>query len=207
MFGSTLSALRMYVMKQILHFQPELVDPTAFIAPGAVVLGDVTIGAQSSVWFNAVLRGDTDAIRIGQQTNIQDMCVIHCDEGLPCTLGDRVTLGHASIVHGATVADDCLIGIKAVVLNRATVGAGSLIAVGALVTEGTEIPPGSLVMGVPGKVVRQITARDRERIRHAAMHYVEAAKRYRDAYSQAGARSIVTENARLPHSSSNSSES
>ena len=168
-------------MKSKFHFRPEQVDPTAYIAAGAIVLGDVTIGAESSVWFNAVLRGDTDAIRIGKQTNVQDLCVIHCDEGLPCTLGDRVTMGHAAVVHGATIGDDCLIGMKAVVLNRATIGEGSLIAVGAVVTEGTQIPPGSLVMGIPGRVVRQLSEVDRLRIQHAAAHYVEAAKRYRAA--------------------------
>jgi carbonic anhydrase/acetyltransferase-like protein (isoleucine patch superfamily) len=166
------------------RFQRELIDPSVFIARGAVVLGDVTIGAESSVWFQAVIRGDTDAIRIGKQTNIQDSCVLHCDAGVPCTLGDRVTLGHGAIVHGATVGDDCLIGIRAVVLNRAVIGAGSLIAVGALVTEGVEIPPGSLVMGVPGRIVRQVTERDRERIRHAAQHYVEAARCYRAARNE-----------------------
>jgi carbonic anhydrase/acetyltransferase-like protein (isoleucine patch superfamily) len=166
-------------MKEILHFRPELVDPTAYIAPGAVVLGDVTLGAESSVWFNAVLRGDTDTIRIGKQTNVQDLCVIHCDEGVPCTLGDRVTMGHGAVIHGATIGDDCLIGMKAVVLNRATIGAGSLIAVGAVVTEGTVIPPGSLVIGIPGRVVRPLTEIDQGRIRHGARHYVEAAKRYR----------------------------
>jgi carbonic anhydrase/acetyltransferase-like protein (isoleucine patch superfamily) len=168
-------------MHDPLLFHPELVDPQAFIARGAIVLGNVTIGAESSVWFNAVLRGDSDAIRIGRQTNIQDACVLHCDAGVPCTIGDRVTLGHGAIVHGATVADDCLIGMRAVVLNRAVIGAGSLVAVGALVTEGVEIPPGSLVMGVPGKVVRQVTQRDIERIRHATQHYVEAARCYRQA--------------------------
>ncbi len=168
-------------MKEILRFRPELVDPSVFIAPGAIVLGDVTMAAESSVWFNAVVRGDTDSIRIGRQSNVQDLAVIHCDEGVPCTIGDRVTLGHAAIVHGATLEDDCLIGIRAVVMNGARIGAGSLIAVGALITEGVEIPPGSLVMGVPGKVIRQITERDLERIRHAASHYVGAAKAYREA--------------------------
>jgi carbonic anhydrase/acetyltransferase-like protein (isoleucine patch superfamily) len=168
-------------MKEILTFRPELVDPTAFIAPGAIVIGDVQLAAEASVWFNAVIRGDTDSIHIGRQSNVQDLAVIHCDEGMPCTIGERVTLGHAAIVHGATVEDDCLIGIRAVVMNGARVGAGSLIAVGALVTEGVQIPPGSLVMGVPGKVVRQVSEQDLARIRHAASHYVAAAKKYREA--------------------------
>ena len=159
------------------QFHPELVDPTAFIAPGAVVLGDVTIGAESSVWYNAVARGDAGAIRIGRQTNVQDLCLLHADPGFPCSLGDRVTLGHAAIVHGATVADDVLIGMGAIVMNGAKIGAGSLIAVRSLVLEGVEIPPGSVVMGSPGKVVRPVSDRDRELIRHAAEHYVAAARK------------------------------
>jgi carbonic anhydrase/acetyltransferase-like protein (isoleucine patch superfamily) len=162
------------------RFRPEQVDPTAFLAPGVVVVGDVTIGAESSVWFGSVIRGDAEAIRIGRRTNVQDLCVLHADEGFPCALGDNVTVGHAAIVHGATIEDDVLIGMRAVVMNGARIGRGSLIAVGALVTEGVVIPPGSLVMGLPGQVVREVNDRDRERIRHAAEHYVEAAKRYRE---------------------------
>jgi carbonic anhydrase/acetyltransferase-like protein (isoleucine patch superfamily) len=164
----------------------ELVDSTAFIAPGAVVLGDVAIGAESSVWFGAVIRGDTEVIRIGRQTNVQDGCVLHADEGYPCTLGDRVTLGHGAIVHGATVEHDCLIGMRAVVMNGARIGKGSIVAVGSIVTEGTEIPPGSVAIGQPAKVKRATTERDRERIRHAAAHYVAAAKAYREARQRDG---------------------
>lgn len=161
------------------QFHPELVDPEAYIAPTATVLGDVTIGAESSVWFGVVVRGDTEAIRIGRQTNIQDGSVLHADAGYPCTLGDRVTLGHGAIVHGATVEDDCLIGMRAAVMNGAKIGRGSIVAVGSIVTEGTEIPPGSVVMGQPAKVKRAVTERDLERIRHAANHYVAATKAYR----------------------------
>lgn len=157
---------------------PPRIDPTAFIAPGAVVVGDVEILAESSVWFGAVIRGDTDAIRIGRRTNVQDLCVLHADAGFPCHLGDGVTVGHAAIVHGATVEDDALIGMKAVIMNGARIGAGSIVAVGALVTEGTIVPPGSVVMGVPGKVRRSVADRDRERSRHAAEHYVALAKLY-----------------------------
>ncbi|MEO8493519.1 MAG: gamma carbonic anhydrase family protein [Planctomycetota bacterium] len=167
-------------MSSQVQFRDDLVAPTAYIAPGAIVLGDVTIGADSSIWFNAVVRGDAESIRIGSQTNVQDLCVLHADPGFPCTLGDRVTVGHAAIVHGATVEDDCMIGMRAVVMNGAKIGKGSLIAVGAVVTEGTEVPPGSVVMGVPGKVRREVTAADRERIAHAALHYVEQAKRFRE---------------------------
>jgi len=168
------------------RYRPELIDSTAFVAAGAVVIGDVTIGAESSIWFSAVIRGDTGAIRIGRQTNVQDGCVLHADEGFPCTLGDRVTLGHGAIVHGATVEDDCLIGMRAVVMNGAKIGKGSIVAVGSVVTEGTEIPPGSIAIGQPAKVKRQVTDRDRERIRHAAEHYVAAAKVYREAGRREG---------------------
>ena len=143
-----------------MKFRREFMDPSAFIAPGAVVLGDVTIGAESSVWFNAVIRGDTAAIRIGRQTNIQDLCVLHADAGFPCILGDRVTVGHSAIVHGAIVADDVMIGMRQVVMNS-TIGAGSLVAVGAIVLEGMEIPPASVVMGFPAHQTTARTARPR----------------------------------------------
>ena len=159
-------------------FHAELVDPTAFIAPGAQVVGEVVIGPQSSIWFNAVLRGDVEPIRIGRQTNVQDLCVLHTDFGWPCVLGDRVTLGHGAIVHGAVVEDDVLIGMRAVVMNGARIGAGSIVGVGAVITEGTLIPPGSVVMGVPGKVKRAIEPRDRKRIQSAAENYVQAIQRY-----------------------------
>jgi carbonic anhydrase/acetyltransferase-like protein (isoleucine patch superfamily) len=159
----------------------DLVDPTVYIAPGAVVVGDVTIGPQSSVWFGAVLRGDSAPIRIGAGSNVQDGCILHADEGFPCTLGDRVSLGHAAIVHGATVEDDCLIGMKAVVMTGAKIGRGSIVAVGSVVTEGTVIPPGSVALGQPAKVRREATDRDRERIAHAAGHYVEAGRVFQSA--------------------------
>ncbi len=165
-------------MTKSTHFQPDLVDPTAYIAPGAVVVGDVTIGPQSSVWFNAVIRGDVEAIRIGSRTNIQDLALLHADEGFPCTLGNRVTVGHSAIVHGARVDDDVMIGMRAVVMNGAHIGAGSIVAVGAVVLEGTVIPPGSVAMGVPAKVKRPTDDRDRQRIAYAADHYVAAAAQY-----------------------------
>jgi carbonic anhydrase/acetyltransferase-like protein (isoleucine patch superfamily) len=167
-------------------FRPEQVDPAAFLAPGAVVLGDVTIGPESSVWFGAVVRGDAEAIRIGRRTNVQDGCVLHADPGFVCTLGNGVTLGHGAIVHGATVEDDCLIGMRAVVMNGAKIGRGSVVAVGSVVLEGMEVPPGSVVMGQPAKIKRQTSERDLERIRHAAEHYVEAAKVYSLAGTQPG---------------------
>ncbi len=163
--------------KKVYRFWPEQVDPTAFIAENATVLGDVTIGAESSIWYGAVVRGDTEAIRIGNQTNVQDLSVLHADPGFPCTLGNRVTVGHGAIVHGATVEDDVMIGMRAVVMNGAVIGAGSIVGVGAVVTERTIIPPGSLVLGVPAQVKRPTETKDAERIRHAADHYVAASRK------------------------------
>jgi carbonic anhydrase/acetyltransferase-like protein (isoleucine patch superfamily) len=171
----------MYAMSALeISFRPEQIDPTAFIAPGAVIVGDVTIGPRASVWYQAVLRGDVAKIIIGAESNVQDGSILHADAGYPCTLGERVTLGHGAIVHGATIEDDVMIAMRAVVMTGARVGAGSIIAVGAVVLEGTEIPPGSVVMGTPGKVRRSCEDRDRALIRHAAEHYVAAAKAYRE---------------------------
>lgn len=156
-----------------------MIDPTAFLAQGAIVLGDVTLGKDASVWYNSVLRGDTDRIAIGEETNIQDLSMIHADPGIPCLVGSRVTVGHRVILHGCTVEDDCLIGMGAVLLNRVRVGSGSVIGAGALVLEGTEVPPGSLVLGFPARVVRPVDDRMRERIERAWRHYVEKARRHR----------------------------
>lgn len=170
-------------MDENTEFRADLVDPAAYIAPSAVVLGDVRLAAESSVWFHAVLRGDSAPIEVGRQSNVQDLCVLHADPGFPCQLGDRVTVGHAAIVHGAVIEDDCLIGMRAVVMNGARIGRGSIVAVGAVVTEGTQVPPGSVVMGVPAKVRRATTPEDQERIRHAASHYVENARRFKPSES------------------------
>jgi carbonic anhydrase/acetyltransferase-like protein (isoleucine patch superfamily) len=155
------------------------IDPTSFIHPAAVVIGAVSLGARSSVWPGAVLRADTDRIVIGADSNVQDGSVLHCDPGLPCLVGARVTIGHRAIVHGATVEDDCLIGMGAVVLNRAVVGRGSLIGAGAVVPEGMEIPPGSVVLGIPARVVRQATEEIQARIRRGAETYVDLGRRHR----------------------------
>jgi carbonic anhydrase/acetyltransferase-like protein (isoleucine patch superfamily) len=158
---------------------PELIDESVFIAPGAVVLGDVRIGAQSSVWYNAVLRGDTDTIRIGPRTNVQDGAVIHVDAGAPCLIGAGVTIGHRAVVHGALVEDDVLIGIGAIVLSGARIGHDCIIGAGSLVTGRSVIPPRSLVLGLPGRVVRQLTDEEVQSIRTAAEHYVEHGARYK----------------------------
>ncbi|MGH7140216.1 MAG: gamma carbonic anhydrase family protein, partial [Pirellulales bacterium] len=152
-------------------FRPHQVAGDAFIAAGARVVGDVTIGEESSVWFNAVIRGDSEAIRIGRETNIQDNCVLHADPGFPCVLGDGVTIGHAAVVHGAKIDDNVVIGMHAVVMNGAVVGRDSLVAVGAVITENAVIPPGSLVIGLPGKIVRELSADEIARNRRSAEHY------------------------------------
>lgn len=161
------------------EFWSEQVHPSVFLADGAVVRGDVTIGEQSSVWFNAVIRGDTTPIRIGQRTNIQDGCILHADPGFPCEIGNGVTLGHGAIIHGAVLADDVMIGMGAILLNGAQIGEGSIVAAGALVPEGREIPPRSLVVGVPGKVRGTVSEEQLARIHHAAEHYVAAAEEYK----------------------------
>jgi carbonic anhydrase/acetyltransferase-like protein (isoleucine patch superfamily) len=162
---------------RIIH-RAELVHATAFIAPGAVVVGNVTLEQDASVWFNAVLRGDTDAIRIGRGSNVQDGAVLHADPGTPCIIGNGVTVGHRAIVHGAQVGDNVVVGMGSIILNRAMVGENSIIAAGAIVTEDMVIPPGSLVMGVPAKVRRPVTEEEIGRNRWAAEHYVANAKRY-----------------------------
>ena len=155
------------------------IHPTAFIAPTALVMGDVWVGAESSVWYTAVVRGDMAPIRIGSRTNLQDGTVVHVDEDIPCTIGDRVGVGHRAILHGCTVEHDCLIGMGSILLNGAVVGRGSVIAAGSVLTEGMRVPPGSLVMGVPGKVVRPITDRLSRRIEETWRHYVGQARRHR----------------------------
>ena len=162
------------------EFQREKVAPNAFIAPNATVLGDVEVGEEASIWYGAIVRGDTAPIRIGQQTNIQDLCVLHADPGFPCSLGKRVTVGHGAIVHGATIEDDVLIGMRAVVMNGARVGAGSIVGVGAVVTEGMVVPPRSLVMGVPAKIRREVTVEERARFKLNAEHYSELRQAYKE---------------------------
>ena len=148
------------------------IDPTAFIHPLAFVCGDASLGARASVWPFAVVRADSDRITIGDDTNVQDGAVLHADPGVPCTLGARVTVGHRAIVHGATVEDDCLIGMGAIVLNGARIGSGSIVGAGAVVREGMDVPAGSLVLGVPGRVVRPTTEADRSAIARGAAAYV-----------------------------------
>ena len=150
-----------------------------FIHPLAFVCGDVTLGARASVWPTAVVRGDTAAIVIGDDSNVQDGTIVHVDRGVPCTIGARVAIGHRAIVHGATVEDGCLIGMGAILLNGVRVGTGSIIGAGTLCREGMQIPPNSLVVGVPGHVVRATTPEDRERIARTVASYLELQRRHR----------------------------
>ncbi|GAA2427274.1 gamma carbonic anhydrase family protein [Actinomadura vinacea] len=157
------------------------IHPEAWVAPGAVVVGRVTLGRASSVWYGSVLRGDDEEIIVGDECNIQDLSCLHADPGTPAVLEDRVSLGHKAMVHGAHVETGSLIGIGAIVMNGARVGAGTLVAAGALVTQGKKIPSGVLVAGVPGKVVRELTDADRLILEHTVPSYVEKARRHANA--------------------------
>jgi carbonic anhydrase/acetyltransferase-like protein (isoleucine patch superfamily) len=156
-----------------------VIHPGAYLAPMTTVIGDVELDDGVNVWFGTVIRGDSERITVGQDCNIQDTCVLHSDPGFPITLGMRVSLGHGAIVHGASVEDDCLIGMRAVVLNGAVVGRGSLVAAGAVVRPGAEIPPGSLVAGVPAAVRRSVSEAEKDSLARTPPSYRERADRYR----------------------------
>ncbi|KJL45023.1 Galactoside O-acetyltransferase [Microbacterium terrae] len=149
---------------------PDL-DPSAFVAAGARVVGDVSLGEESSVWYNAVLRGDSASITLGAGSNLQDNVSVHVDAGHPVVIGEDVSVGHNAVIHGCTIGDGCLIGMGSTVLSGAEIGAGSLVAAGAVVLEGTVIPPGSLVAGVPGRVRRELSETEREGILQNARIY------------------------------------
>lgn len=153
-------------------------DPTIFIAPTAVILGEVTIGKHSSIWFNTIIRGDVEQISIGENTNIQDASILHADIGEPVTVGSNVTVGHCGLIHASTVEDNCLIGIGAKILNGCVIGEYSIIGAGAIVTEGTRIPPYSLVLGIPGKIVGQVDERLKKRIEKHCQDYLELKEQY-----------------------------
>ncbi|MCW8130646.1 MAG: gamma carbonic anhydrase family protein [Planctomycetota bacterium] len=160
-----------------LHSRP-VIDPTAWVAQNAVVFGRVKLGARSSVWYNCVLRGDNEYIEVGDDSNIQDGTVMHVDDGYPCIVGQRVTVGHGAVVHGCRVGDGALIAIGATILSRAVVGEGALIAAGALVLEGTQVPPHTLWAGVPAKQVKELEPRQRERLARTYRHYANNAASY-----------------------------
>jgi carbonic anhydrase/acetyltransferase-like protein (isoleucine patch superfamily) len=160
------------------------VAASAYVDPSAQVIGDVTIGERSSIWPNTVVRGDNGPVRIGSESNIQDNSVLHLDEGIPLTIGDRVTVGHSVVLHGCTIEDDALIGIGSIVLNKARIGKGAVIAAGALVPEGVEIPPAMVAMGVPARPFRAVTAEEQARFRGGVAHYVEKGQIFRDEQGQ-----------------------
>ena len=170
----------------ITSFCPEWVDPTAWIAPQAIVLGEVHLARNASVWYGAVLRGDVAPIFVGSRSNVQDGCVIHVDHAMPTTIGEDVVMGHGAIVHAATVEDGCLIAIHASVLSRAVVGRGSIVGAGAVVVEGAVIPPRSLVLGVPGRVVRQVTDEEAARVCELAERYVAYAQGFSSSRRREG---------------------
>ncbi len=153
-------------------------DGRFWVADNAVVLGDVTLGDDVSIWFNVVIRGDNEPMRIGARTNIQDGSVLHSDPGYPLTVGEDCTIGHMVMLHGCSIGAGSLIGIGAIVLNGARIGEGCLIGAGSLIPEGKEIPAGSVVFGSPGKIVRQMTDADKHRIKRGATHYVENARKF-----------------------------
>ncbi|MEU0030153.1 gamma carbonic anhydrase family protein [Streptomyces sp. NPDC006335] len=154
----------------------------AFVAPTASVIGDVTLEAGASLWYGAVARGDVERISVGAQSNVQDNCTLHADPGFPVTIGERVSVGHNAVVHGATVEDDCLIGMGATVLNGAVIGAGSLVAAQALVPQGMLVPPGSLVAGVPAKVRRELTEEERQGVTLNGTLYSDLAKAHHEVH-------------------------
>lgn len=152
------------------------IDENAVIAKGAVVLGDVTIGKDSSIWYNAVVRGDAQSIVIGERSNIQDNAVLHVDYDFPLMIGNDVTVGHGAILHGCTIEDGALIGMGAIILNGVVVGKGSIVAAGALITQNTRVQEGSLVMGNPAKLRREVTEQERQGNLKNAEHYVKESK-------------------------------
>ena len=163
-------------------FQPDLIHPSAFIAPGAFVIGDVTLGADVSVWFNAVLRGDSVSLHIGAGSNIQDGAICHADPGLPLVIGEGVTIGHRAIAHGAHIGDHSLIGMGAIVMNGARIGPHCLVAAGALLTEGKVFPERSLVLGAPARLIRPVTDDEIAMMRRTAAQYVVKARAFRSHY-------------------------
>lgn len=154
------------------------VPDSAWVAPSATVVGRVSLGERCSVWFGAVLRGDSSTLTLGDRVNVQDGAVLHADDGFPLNVGDDVTIGHQAMVHGCTVGEGSLIGIQAVVMNGAQIGAGSLVGAGALVTEGKVFPPRSLIVGSPAKLLRELSEEESARLRLSAAHYARNGERY-----------------------------
>jgi carbonic anhydrase/acetyltransferase-like protein (isoleucine patch superfamily) len=157
---------------------PQIAE-SAWVAPGAYVIGDVDLGEESSVWYGAVLRGDTEPIRIGARTNVQDGCVLHVDPGFPAVVGEGCVVGHNAVVHGCEIGDDCLVGMGATILTGAKIGEGSVVAAGAVIPEGREFPPRSLIVGIPAKRVADVNEEQAADIERGASAYVERAASHR----------------------------
>ncbi|WP_342075795.1 gamma carbonic anhydrase family protein [Yoonia sp. SS1-5] len=157
-----------------------VVDAQAWVAPGCYIIGKVTLGAGASVWFGSTLRGDNEMITIGAGSNVQENCVLHTDMGYKLTIGEGCTIGHKAMLHGCTIGENSLIGMGATVLNGARIGANCLIGAGALITEGKKIPDGSLVMGAPGRVIRELDDKAIDGLRLSALHYQKNAARFRE---------------------------
>lgn len=161
-----------------MHMDVLISGTPLFVAGNATVIGDITVGNHVGIWFGAVIRADKDRIVIGDRSNIQDNCVVHTSKGFPVTIGNDVSIGHGAILHGCTINDKVLIGMGAIILNGAKIGNGSIIGAGTVVTEGKEIPPNSVVVGVPGKVVKQTDPDQQQHILNNAASYVELAREY-----------------------------
>jgi carbonic anhydrase/acetyltransferase-like protein (isoleucine patch superfamily) len=157
---------------------------SAWIAPGAFVIGDVHLGEKSSVWYGAVLRGDTEPIRIGARTNVQDGCVLHADPGYPAIVGEGCVVGHNAVVHGCEIRDNCLVGMGATILNGAKIGDGSIVAAGAVVPEGREFPPRSLIVGIPAKHIGEVTDEQAADVERGASEYMERAAAHRASLNE-----------------------
>ena len=174
--------MTLYVLDGIAPETPE--DGDFWVAPGAHVIGKVTLMSATVIWFGCTLRGDNERITVGRGSNVQENCVLHTDMGYPLTIGSGCTIGHKAMLHGCTIGDNSLIGMGATVLNGAKIGNNCLIGAGALITEGREIPDGSLVMGVPGKVVRDLDAKAIEGLKASALGYQQTMRRFRDGLSE-----------------------
>lgn len=170
---------------QLDEHAPQLAEG-AWVADSAQVIGNVVLEENASVWFGAVLRGDTETLTVGRNSNVQDGTVVHADHGFPVVIGENVTVGHQVMLHGCTIGDGSLVGIQAVILNGAKIGRNCLVGAGALVTEGKEFPDNSMIIGSPAKAVKQLSPEQAERLRHGALHYVDNAKRFKNGLKKIG---------------------
>jgi carbonic anhydrase/acetyltransferase-like protein (isoleucine patch superfamily) len=170
---------------QLADISPEI-DPSAYITDSAKIIGKVKIDAMASIWFDVTIRGDNELIHVGENSNVQEGCILHTDPGCPLTIGKNVTIGHQAMLHGCSIGDGSLIGIQAVILNGAKIGKNCLVGAGALVTEGKEFPDNSLIIGTPAKAVRTLDAQDILRMHGNTQHYVERAQEYKTQLKQIG---------------------